>query len=198
MADEVLISSCSMVCHRYFGWHGSSAGLLLACLGALILPADYVVERASRVFSERKIMKVSVLFIIASLLALLNYEAMFFDVYGFAAQKVQSNVTHETEISIAGTTVGEIQNRKGEFPYDWAAGPFVYIPFLSAVFMGKCAFNCCCAPPIPPCALLTDIGYFTPIPHSHTRKQNRNHHPRGRRYVCHGQGDSGQAKQRVR
>jgi len=58
MADEVLISSCSMVCRRYFGWHGSTAGLIIASLGALVLPADFVVEKASHVFSERKIMKV--------------------------------------------------------------------------------------------------------------------------------------------
>lgn len=61
MADEVLISSCSMICRRYFGWHGSSAGLLIASLGALVLPADFVVERASHVLSERRIMKVRVI-----------------------------------------------------------------------------------------------------------------------------------------
>lgn len=58
MADEVLISSCSMVCRRYFGWHGAVAGFLIASLGSLVLPADYVVERASHVLSERRIMKV--------------------------------------------------------------------------------------------------------------------------------------------
>jgi hypothetical protein len=58
LADEVLISSCSMVCRRYFGWNGSTAGFLVACLGALVLPAHFVVERASRHYSERRIMKV--------------------------------------------------------------------------------------------------------------------------------------------
>jgi hypothetical protein len=59
LTDEVLISSCSMVVHRYFSWNGSRAGFLLASLGALVLPAHYVVERASHRYSERKIMKVS-------------------------------------------------------------------------------------------------------------------------------------------
>ena len=59
LADEVLISSCSMVCRRYFSWNGSHAGFLIACLGSLVLPAHYVVERASRYYTERKIMKVS-------------------------------------------------------------------------------------------------------------------------------------------
>ena len=58
LVDEVLISSCSMVCRRYFSWNGSHAGFLIACLGALVLPAHYVVERASRTYSERRIMKV--------------------------------------------------------------------------------------------------------------------------------------------
>jgi hypothetical protein len=59
LVDEVLISSCSMVCHRYFSWNGSRAGFLIASLGSLVLPAHYVVERASRRYTERRIMKVS-------------------------------------------------------------------------------------------------------------------------------------------
>lgn len=58
LVDEVLISSCSMVCRRYFGWKGSVAGFLIASLGSLVLPAHYFVERASRFYSERRIMKV--------------------------------------------------------------------------------------------------------------------------------------------
>ena len=58
LVDEVLISSCSMVCHRYFSWQGSRAGFLIASLGALVLPAHFVVERASHLYKERKIMKV--------------------------------------------------------------------------------------------------------------------------------------------
>lgn len=59
LVDEVIISSCSMVCKRYFGWHGSSAGFLIASLGALVLPAHFVVEKASHQYEERAIMKVS-------------------------------------------------------------------------------------------------------------------------------------------
>ena len=58
LVDEVLISSCAMVCYRYFNWHASRAGLLIASLGAFVLPAHYVVERASRRYKERTIMKV--------------------------------------------------------------------------------------------------------------------------------------------
>ncbi len=59
MADEIIISSCSMVVRRYFGWHGSAAGFFIASLGALVLPAHFVVEKASRHISERKILVVS-------------------------------------------------------------------------------------------------------------------------------------------
>lgn len=59
MADEVIISSCSMVVRRYFGWHGSAAGFFIASLGALVLPAHFVVEIASRYYSERRILLVS-------------------------------------------------------------------------------------------------------------------------------------------
>jgi MFS family permease len=59
MICEVLISSCAMICKRYFLWNGSTAGFLIASLGAFILPAHYIVERASRRFEERAIMKVS-------------------------------------------------------------------------------------------------------------------------------------------
>jgi len=58
LVDEVLISSCAMVCRRYFNWHGSRAGLLIAALGALVLPAHYFVEGASHRYEERAIMKV--------------------------------------------------------------------------------------------------------------------------------------------
>ena len=59
MTCEVLISSCSMVIRRYFGWHGNRAGLLLACLGSLVLPAHFVVEKTSHYLSERSILFVS-------------------------------------------------------------------------------------------------------------------------------------------
>jgi hypothetical protein len=59
MADEIIISSCSMIVKRYFSWHGSVAGFFIASLGALVLPAHFVVEKASHHFSERRILLVS-------------------------------------------------------------------------------------------------------------------------------------------
>ena len=50
-----------MIVKRYFSWHGSRAGFIIASLGALVIPAHFIVERASRVYSERRIMKYSIL-----------------------------------------------------------------------------------------------------------------------------------------
>ena len=61
LSGEVLISSCSMIVRRYFAWYGSTAGFIIASLGALVIPAHYIVERASRVYSERQIMRYSIL-----------------------------------------------------------------------------------------------------------------------------------------
>jgi hypothetical protein len=58
LADEIIISSCSMVVRRYFAWHGSAAGFLIAALGALVIPANYLVETFSHQISERRILKV--------------------------------------------------------------------------------------------------------------------------------------------
>jgi hypothetical protein len=130
LTDEVLISSCSMVVRRYFNWNGSKAGFLLASLGALVLPAHYVVERASHRYSERKIMKVSevqkgihhhdssnphnhhfisqlsVLFIFACLFAILNYEGLIFDLLGLLAEGVSAS-TDQIQ-SVNGTTYADI------------------------------------------------------------------------------------------
>jgi len=67
MVCEVLISSCAMISKRYFHWTGSVAGFLIASLGALVLPAHFVVEHATRIFDERAIMKVCLSWILALL-----------------------------------------------------------------------------------------------------------------------------------
>eukprot|EP00557_Chaetoceros_sp_GSL56_P005250 CAMPEP_0176505870 /NCGR_PEP_ID=MMETSP0200_2-20121128/16735_1 /TAXON_ID=947934 /ORGANISM="Chaetoceros sp., Strain GSL56" /LENGTH=1187 /DNA_ID=CAMNT_0017905473 /DNA_START=36 /DNA_END=3600 /DNA_ORIENTATION=+ len=79
MICEVLISSCAMVSKRYFGWDGSVPGFLIASLGALVLPAHFVVERASRSYEERVIMKFSIIFIILSIFGTINYNKLYDD-----------------------------------------------------------------------------------------------------------------------
>ena len=57
----------SQVTRRYFSWHGSQAGFLIAALGSLIIPAHFVVEIATHHYEERYILKVSSNFIHCSL-----------------------------------------------------------------------------------------------------------------------------------
>jgi hypothetical protein len=135
LADEVLISSSAMIMDLYFGWHGSTAGLIIASLGALVLPADFVVEKASHKYSERKILLNSVLFIVVSLVAILNYEALIYDTVGIT-KGIVSNVEKEKDIIIGGHKVKALLNDQLEFAYDWGAGKVIYIVFLCTAFMG--------------------------------------------------------------
>ena len=48
---------------RYFRWPGSTAGFIVASLGALVLPAHFIVEKASHSYPEQRIMKVMFVFL---------------------------------------------------------------------------------------------------------------------------------------
>ena len=92
-------------------------------------------------YKSLKHQQYSVLFICASLFAILNYEGLIFDLFGLAAEAVEPasnrvNSTKDVDISIGGTSISSFLNTQKEVPYDWGYGKFVYITFLSAVFMG--------------------------------------------------------------
>lgn len=96
LVGEVLISSCSMIVSRYFDWHGSRAGFIIASLGGLVLPAHFIVEHACRRFSEREILKASILFVLFSIIAICNLEGLILDV---AAAILNSEDTeHDKEL----------------------------------------------------------------------------------------------------
>jgi len=137
LVDEVLISSSSMIIHRYFGWHASSAGFLIASLGAFVLPADYVVNKASCYYSERKIMLWSILATTVGLLGILNYSAMFYDIAGIITTN-NDNYGDSLSGTLVGREIASLLTKKGEFKYnnDDEFGHCYYIIFLSTVFMG--------------------------------------------------------------
>eukprot|EP00537_Pseudo-nitzschia_pungens_P011436 CAMPEP_0172389406 /NCGR_PEP_ID=MMETSP1061-20121228/6302_1 /TAXON_ID=37318 /ORGANISM="Pseudo-nitzschia pungens, Strain cf. pungens" /LENGTH=899 /DNA_ID=CAMNT_0013119549 /DNA_START=199 /DNA_END=2898 /DNA_ORIENTATION=- len=137
LADEVLISSCSMVVRRYFGWHASAAGYLVASLGALVLPANFVVEIFSRRVSERFIMKVAICFIIVCCLGIFNYQGLYYDLIGISTygQFDPINVRLK-KLRLSGESVGHLFTDAKEFPYDWDYGIAVYVTFLSLIFAG--------------------------------------------------------------
>lgn len=84
------------------------------------------------------------MFICFSLFAILNYEGLIFDVMGLAAETVVSstggiksaNGTDTEDISIDGTSISKVLNKENEVPYNWGFGMFIYITFLSAIFIG--------------------------------------------------------------
>jgi len=138
LADEVLISSCSMVVRRYFGWNASSAGFLVASLGALVLPANFVVEIFSRRVSERRIMKLSIWFIIFGCFGIFNYQGLYYDILGISTywKFDPIDIDHLKELELSGAEVGKMFTKDKEFPYDWGKGEIVYIVFLSVIFSG--------------------------------------------------------------
>mmetsp|Transcript_20827 Transcript_20827/g.43050 ORF Transcript_20827/g.43050 Transcript_20827/m.43050 type:complete len:927 (-) Transcript_20827:3882-6662(-) len=133
LVAEILISSCSMIVRRYFGWHGSKAGFMIASLGALVLPAHFIVERESRFYSERRILKASIIFTFGAILLICNYEGLVLDCVGQTMKHVESR----NEMVKRLKSILKHSSKHGEFPYDWGAGVFVYIIALSAIFIGS-------------------------------------------------------------
>ena len=79
----------------------------------------------------------SIVFIFCSLIAIMNFEGFLFDVAGTLSEELDPHVHREKDVSIGRTPATALMTKSGgEFPYDWAAGPIVYIASLSAVFMG--------------------------------------------------------------
>lgn len=138
MVCEILISSCSMVVRRYFDWPGSVAGFVIASLGALVLPADFVVEKAAHYYSERKILFRSLVFILVSLFLIINWSGLFYDLAGTVIMDTYDSDLQDGDISqveIGKDKVSSLLTKEGEMEYDFGAGPVVYLVFLSLIFM---------------------------------------------------------------
>jgi len=132
LVDEVLISSCAMVCKRYFNWHGSVAGYILAALGGLVLPADFISEKVSKLYEERVIMKHLLSYICVGLVLIINYQGLFvdFDIVRDNTTNLLQNATMHRSNS-----VGSLLEEEMSFPYDWYWGAPIYLFALSLVFM---------------------------------------------------------------
>jgi hypothetical protein len=57
-AQEMLLSSCSLIADQYFQWRGDVAGAMLGALTVTILPTDFVCEKICRRYEERTTVKV--------------------------------------------------------------------------------------------------------------------------------------------
>eukprot|EP00934_Nitzschia_sp_Nitz4_P008428 Nitzschia sp. Nitz4//scaffold374_size14026//8812//11579//NITZ4_008960-RA/size14026-augustus-gene-0.12-mRNA-1//-1//CDS//3329549626//8418//frame0 len=135
LTDEVIISSCSMVVRRYFGWHGSIAGFFLASLGSLVIPAHFVVEKASRHVSERKILSRSLIAIVCCLVVIFNYSGLIYDIVGVVETDEAMDKSAIKHSVIQGTKLKKLLTPEDEIYYDWGVGKYIYVVFLSLLFM---------------------------------------------------------------
>ncbi|KAL7548746.1 hypothetical protein ACHAWF_015219 [Thalassiosira exigua] len=134
LIGEVMISSCSMIVHRYFRWNGASAGIIVSSLGFLVLPAHFIVEIGTRSYSERRILKLSILGVICGILMICNFEGLVLDLVG----KVVEGSTSESEpVERWRKIVKHSRTRHNEFEYDWGAGAFIYIVSLAVIFIAS-------------------------------------------------------------
>lgn len=116
--------------------HAAAAGFLIAALGALVLPANFVVENFSHKVSERRILKASLWVILFGCFGILNWQGLYFDVVGVSEYRYFDpvNATDLHSLEIGGEVVD--LTPKEEFPYNWSYGRAIYTFFLCVIFMG--------------------------------------------------------------
>jgi len=97
-----------------------------------------VVEIFSRRVSERRIMKLSIWFIIFGCFGIFNYQGLYYDILGISTywKFDPIDIDHLKELELSGAEVGKMFTKDKEFPYDWGKGEIVYIVFLSVIFSG--------------------------------------------------------------
>lgn len=79
----------------------------------------------------------SIIFILFSLVVILNFEGVIFDFIGVAVTTLPiGDARNRTDIAIAGVDLEFVLNDEKEVPYNWGTGRPVYLIFLSAIFLG--------------------------------------------------------------
>jgi len=124
ISHEILFSSCAMVTNRYFKWNGSQACFLLGLLTAAVLPINYVVERISRSYDERTVIKRSIIIAGIGFLIMFNYVSFI------------NLMIHIRSIFVKTT-------EKAYHPYDWIFGTVQYLCGLLISFVGITSLEPC-------------------------------------------------------
>jgi hypothetical protein len=123
ISHEMLFTSCAVITNRYFLWNGSQACLLLGTLAAAVLPINHVVERISRSYDERTVIKRSVVITLIGLCIMVNYVSFI-----------------NLVIHLRG--VFDRASDKGYYyPYDWMIGAAQYLCGVSIAFTGITALE---------------------------------------------------------
>ena len=123
ISHEMLFTSCAIITNRYFQWNGSQACFMLGSLAAAILPVNYVVERISRSYDERTVIKRSVMITLIGLCLMVNYVSFV------------NLVIHLRGIFDRAADKGHY------YPYDWIIGAAQYICGFTIAYTGITALE---------------------------------------------------------
>ena len=128
IADEVLINSVGLITHRYFRWHGSTAGFFVASLGVFVLPANFIIEQFTRLYDDRQIIRFCLWFCFVGVLGLLNFRALL----GYPEdERVIVPFGDTTDMSASNTFT------RSKHEYDGSLGKFQFVTGVAWVFTGS-------------------------------------------------------------
>jgi MFS family permease len=114
---ESSLSSASTVTHFYFGWDSSIAGIYMACLGLLMLPANLGVAYLARQYDDRELMVGMQVIMLAGCLIVLQYSHVYTVaqyIIGSVAIFVGANALEGPSMSLLSKTI----------PKSWSQGIF--------------------------------------------------------------------------
>ena len=118
ISHEILFTSCAIITNRYFDWNGSQACFLLGLLSATVVPINHSVERISRSYDERSVIKRSVVIALIGLCVMVNYVSF------------MNLVIHLRGV------FDRAADKEYFHPYDWIIGAPQYLCGLSITFAG--------------------------------------------------------------
>jgi hypothetical protein len=71
------------------------------------------------------------------LICILNFSGMYYDIVGSVTEpEADLDEVKDKDVKIVGEKLDHLLTKDREFEYDWGVGQYVYIIFLSTVFMG--------------------------------------------------------------
>ncbi|KAL7454959.1 hypothetical protein ACHAWC_009518, partial [Mediolabrus comicus] len=111
--NEALLSSCATIMYRFFWCSGAKSGLFLGVITSFILPINWSFSTEKN-FTERSIIKVSLVIARYGLLLMVNYESLFYSMKNL---------------------IFRASNQDHSFSYDGFLGAVQYIVSFAVVFM---------------------------------------------------------------
>ena len=111
--NEALLSSCATIMYRFFWFSGAKSGLFLGVITSFILPINWSFSTEKN-FTERSIIKASLVIARYGLLLMVNYESLFYSMKNL---------------------IFRASNQGHSFSYDGFLGAVQYIVSFAVVFM---------------------------------------------------------------